>query len=251
MFRNLEGRNALVTGAARGIGFAIAAALAEHGADVTVTDIDVEGGKLAESNLVQAGHTASFRKLDVSKQADVTALADEFRSQNKNVDILVNNAGIVSTENLDEVDLEHWQRLLSVNLTSVFLLVKAFLPSMVARRWGRVINIASVAGQQGGGLFGNSCYAAAKGGVIAFTKGIAREAGRSGVTCNVLCPALTETTMTASMPDELRQRVIGAIPMGRGAKPEEIASVAAFLASEDASFVTGVTLDVDGGFMRA
>jgi 3-oxoacyl-[acyl-carrier protein] reductase len=251
MSRKLEGRNAVVTGAARGIGFAIAAAFAEHGADVTITDIDVDGGKLAESKLVHAGLTALFLKLDVSKQADVTALADAFRSQNKNVDILVNNAGIVSEGTVAEVDLEHWQRLLSIDLTSVFLLVKAFLPSMTARRWGRVINIASVAGQQGGGLLGNSCYAAAKGGVIAFTKGIAREAGPSGVTCNVICPALTETNMTASMPYELRQRVIAAIPMGRGAKLEEIASVAVFLASEDASFVTGVTLDVDGGFMRA
>jgi 3-oxoacyl-[acyl-carrier protein] reductase len=125
------------------------------------------------------------------------------------------NAGIISKGPLEQIDLSHWQRLISVNVTSVFMLTKSILPGMMKRRWGRIINIASVAGQMGGGLLGNSCYAATKGAVIAFTKGVAQEAGPAGVTCNVLCPSFIETDMTASMPEDKRKTILASIPIGR------------------------------------
>jgi 3-oxoacyl-[acyl-carrier protein] reductase len=248
--RILTGRVALVTGAARGIGFAIADALAAHGAKVAISDIDQTRGANAAEQLRKRGDEAAFFRTDVSNPEQVLALVRDVARQFSEVDILVNNAGIVSKGTIAEVSLDEWKRLMAIDVTSVFLLVKALLPSMAARRSGRIINIASVAGQQGGGLFANSCYAAAKGAVIAFTKGIAREAGSSGVTANAICPALTETEMTASMPKEQRERILAGIPLGRAGTPEDIADAAVFLASDAAGFISGVTLNVDGGLIR-
>jgi 3-oxoacyl-[acyl-carrier protein] reductase len=247
----LTGRNAVVTGAARGIGFASAKALAEAGATVTITDVDVPEGLSAQRKLEEAGVRVSFSKLDVSQEDDISLLMKSFNDNSAEIDILVNNAGIISKGPLEQIDLSHWQRLISINVTSVFMLTKSILPGMMKRRWGRIINIASVAGQMGGGLLGNCCYAATKGAVIAFTKGVAQEAGPAGVTCNVICPSFTETDMTASMPEKQRQTILASIPLGRSGKPEEVGAAVAFLASNEAAFITGVTFNVDGGLRRA
>lgn len=250
MEKNLAGRVAIVTGAARGIGKAIADHLAARGAAVAITDIDKQAGENAVREINQRGHQAMFVQTDVADPQQIEQLVAQVNAQWGQIDILVNNAGIVSQGPIGEIDLAHWQRLLDIDLTAVFLLVKAVLPGMTQRQSGRIINIASVAGQQGGGLLGNSCYAAAKGAVIAFNKGIAREAGPSGVTANVICPALTDTEMTHAMPDAQRERILANMPLGRAGIPADIARAVAFLASEDAAFITGVTLNVDGGFMR-
>lgn len=250
MVQDFDGRTALVTGSARGLGLSIARLLAQRGASVVVTDVDAAAGEAATSTLRDEGRRAHFIAADIAKEAQVIGLVEGAVAEFGPIDILVNNAGIVSTGPVADISLEHWQRLIDVDLTSVFLLVRAVLPSMMERRTGRIVNMASVAGLVGGGLLGNSCYAAAKGGVIAFTKGIAREGGPFGITANAICPALTETDMTASMPAEQRRRIIDAIPLGRAGTPTEIAHAVAFLASEAASFITGVTLEVDGGLMR-
>lgn len=250
MAAELRGRIAIVTGSARGIGLSIARRLAERGSSVVVTDVNVEAGEISAAELRKEGYSAIFIPADISKEDDIAHLIAETIDKFGRIDILVNNAGIVSTGPVTDVDLFHWQRLIDVDLTSVFLLVKAVLPHMVERHAGRIINIASVAGLNGGGLLGNSCYAAAKGGVIAFSKGIAREAGQHGVTSNVICPALTETDMTASMPEAQRRRIVDAIPLGRAGTPNEVAAAVTFLASDDAAFITGATLEVDGGLMR-
>ena len=251
MSHMLAGRNAVVTGSARGIGFAIARALAEAGATVTITDVDVQEGLSAQRKLEDAGGRVSFFKLDVSQEEDIFSLMKSFSDNSAGVDILVNNAGIISKGPLEQVDLAQWQRLISINVTGVFMLTKLILPGMMKRRWGRIINIASVAGQMGGGLLGNCCYAATKGAVIAFTKGVAQEAGPTGVTCNVVCPSFTETDMTASMTEEQRRTILASIPLGRSGKPEEVGAAVAFLASNEAAFITGATLNVDGGLRRA
>lgn len=248
--KNLEGRVAIITGAAQGIGKEIAKALSVRGANVVITDIDSDAGEGAAQEIIQRGYQATFVRTDVADPQQITQLIKQVKRQFGQIDILVNNAGIVSTGPIAEIDLAHWERLIAIDLTAVFLLVKAVLPGMTERRSGRIIHIASVAGQQGGGLLGNSCYAAAKGAVIAFNKGIAREIGPSGVTANVICPALTDTEMTREMPAAQRERIIATMPMGRAGTSNDIAQAVAFLASDDASFITGVTLNVDGGFMR-
>ncbi len=250
MQRELHGRVAVVTGAARGIGFAIAERLARQGAHVVVSDIDRVAGEQVVARISRNGGSSSFAAVDLSEPEDIRRLSDEMTKQHGRIDILVNNAGVVSKGGIETVELEEFQRLMMIDLTAVFLLTKAFLPSMTAAGWGRIINIASVAGQQGGGLFGNSCYAAAKGAVIAFSKGVAREAGRSGVTCNAICPGLTDTTLTSELTIGQREQIIATIPVGRPGEPEDIAEAVGFLASDAASFITGVTLNVDGGFMR-
>ncbi|MQB46024.1 3-oxoacyl-ACP reductase family protein [Rhizobium sp. ICMP 5592] len=250
MQRDMQGRVALVTGAAHGIGFGIASLLAARGAKVVISDVDLQAGESAAKHLEGRGDTAAFIAADVSIADQIQTLVEEVETRFAGIDILVNNAGIVSKGNIAEVGLEQWERLFAVDVTSVFLLTKAVLPHMAERQWGRIVNIASVAGQQGGGLLGNSCYAAAKGAVIAFSKGIAREVGPSNITCNSICPALTETGMTASLPMEQRDRILAAMPLGRAGRPEDIAEAVAFLASDAAAFITGVTLNVDGGFMR-
>lgn len=250
MQRNLTGRVALVTGAARGIGLAIADRLAAHGAHVIISDIDYEAGERRVRHLAERGDSAAFMKVDLADPMCVLQLAREAAARFSGIDILVNNAGIVSTGPIEDVGLAEFQRLIAIDLTSVFLLTKSVLPHMAASNWGRIVNIASVAGQRGGGLFGNSCYAAAKGAVIAFTKGIALEAGPLGVTCNSICPGLTDTDLTSSLTDKQREGIIATTPVGRTGQPEDIAEATAFLVSPAAGFITGVTLNVDGGFMR-
>ncbi|WP_411906794.1 SDR family NAD(P)-dependent oxidoreductase [Rhizobium mayense] len=250
MQRELNGRVALVTGAARGIGFAIAERLAGQGAHVVISDIDFVAGERGAAHIGRKGGSSSFAAVDLGQPGDVLRMAEEIRKRHPSIDILVNNAGIVSTGPVENVELEEFQRLMTIDLTAVFLLTKTFLPVMAASGWGRIINIASIAGQQGGGTFGNSCYAAAKGAVIAFSKGIAREAGRSGVTCNAICPGLTDTALTSTLSEAQREQIISTIPVGRPGEPKDIAGAVGFLVSDAASFITGVTLNVDGGFMR-
>lgn len=246
----ITGRIALVTGSARGIGFAIAQALGQCGARVVVADLDLSAAQRAAAQLGEQGIEALGLAVDVSDEQQVLAMVAAVRMQWGDVDILVNNAGIVSTGPLLEVSAAEWNRVMAIDLTSVFYCAKAVLPAMMDRRAGRIINIASVAGKRGGGLLGNSCYAAAKGGVIALTKGLAREGGPFNITANAVAPALTDTEMTSVLAPDARARVLADMPLGRAGTPRDIAAAVCFLASDAAAFVTGEIMDVDGGYMR-
>jgi NAD(P)-dependent dehydrogenase (short-subunit alcohol dehydrogenase family) len=246
----ITGQVAVVTGAARGIGFAIAQALGQCGARVAIADLDGTAASIAAGQLRELGIEAIGVAVDVADESQVLAMVDTVEEALGGVDILVNNAGIVSTGPLLDVSAAEWNRVMAIDLTSVFFCAKAVLPGMMARRAGRIINIASVAGKRGGGLLGNSCYAAAKGGVIALTKGLAREAGPFNITANAITPALTDTEMTRALAPEARARVLADMPLGRAGSPRDIAAAVCFLASDAASFITGEIMDVDGGYMR-
>lgn len=247
---DLHGRNALVTGAARGIGYAIALGLGQRGAAIAVCDIDRAAAQEAADSLAAEGIRAVGVQADVSNEDEVAAMVNEASRTLGDLHILVNNAGICSTAPLLEVSSQEWRRVMAIDLDSVFFCSRAVLPGMMDRRSGRIINIASVAGKRGGGLLGNSCYAAAKGGVIALTKGLAREAGPFGITANAISPGLTDTEMTSILAPDVRARVLAEMPLGRAGTPRDIAAAVCFLASDAGGFVTGEIMDVDGGFMR-
>ena len=186
---------------------------------------------------------------DVSAEKQVSALIQATLERFTKIDILVNNAGVISTGPLLETSVEVWERTHAVNLKGVFLCTKAVFPALIAQRSGRIINIASVAGKRGGGFFGNTCYASSKGGVIAFTKGAAREAGPYNITVNAIAPAMIETEMIGAMPPEVRESLLRSIPLGRTGTVGNVAAAVCFLASDGASFISGEIMDVDGGLM--
>jgi 3-oxoacyl-[acyl-carrier protein] reductase len=242
-----EKRIGVVTGAARGIGRAIARGLAARGATVAILDIDRAGAESLAKELEAAGRTALAYPVDVSKSAEVSAAAQQILQRLGGVDILVNNAGIVGDEYpVHELPEAQWHRMMDVNLHAVFYGCRAFLPAMIARKWGRVVNISSVSGKEG--VPNIADYNAAKAGVIGFTKGVAREVAKHGITVNCVTPGLTDgTEMSRGFTPEQRTIKVAKVPMGRMATPEEVAAVAVFLASEEASFVTGAVYDVTGG----
>jgi 3-oxoacyl-[acyl-carrier protein] reductase len=188
-------------------------------------------------------------QIDVSSEEDAKRLIGAALGEFEKIDILVNNAGILATGPLLETTVEVWERTHAVNLKGVFLCTKAVLPSMMAQRSGRIINIASVAGKRGGGFFGNTCYSSSKGGVIAFTKGAAREAGPYNITVNAVAPAMIETEMISAMPADKRESLLRSIPLGRTGSADDVAAAVCFLASDGAGFMTGEIMDVDGGLM--
>ncbi len=244
------GKTALVTGGGRGIGRAIALELAKAGMAVAVNDLDEQHATATCDDIRAMGGVALPLIGDVSSPDSVAQQAKELFAHWPHLTALVNNAGIVRTSPVTEVSAEEWDLVMAINLRSVFLWSKAVFPHMKERGYGKIVNIASVAGLVGGGLLGNACYAASKAGVIAFTKGLAREGGPFGVRANVITPALTETEMTASMDRTKYASLVSQIPLGRPGQPQDIANAVTFLTSENSDFITGETLVVDGGFMR-
>jgi 3-oxoacyl-[acyl-carrier protein] reductase len=186
---------------------------------------------------------------DVSDEAQVKAMMERVVGQFNTLDILVNNAGIVSTRKLTDLNVEEWDRVMAINLRGTFLCCREAFSVMAAHGGGKIVNIASVAGKRGGGLLGTAAYAASKAGVISLTKSVAREGGPSGINCNAICPAYTETDMTSSITPEQRVIVLKMMPLGRAGKPEDVAAAVCFLASDQAAFITGEIMDVDGGLM--
>ena len=245
--RRLTGRTALVTGGASGIGKATAIRLAEEGASVIVADIDTEGARIVAKE-VEGFHVT----LDVTDDAAVHAAIAIGEETAGPIDVLVNNAGGGRFSTFAASDAMTWDRELAVNLRGTLSCTHAVLPGMCRRRSGSIVNVASAAGLVG--VFGGATYSAAKGGVIAFTKAIAREGAAFGVRCNSVAPGPVDTPLLEEMAEEagaagakVRQAMIDATLVGRLARPEEIAASIAFLASDDASFVTGHTLSVSGG----
>ena len=245
----LQDKVAIITGAGQGIGRAIARALADHGVHLVVSDVDVQRAEVVAKEIREIGVKALVVQANVVDEKMVKKMIADCIDYFTRIDILVNNAGIVHTGPLTEIAVEDWDKVMAVNLKGVFLCCRAVFPVMMSQRCGRIINIASVAGKRGGGLLGNSCYAASKGGVIAFTKSIAREGGPYNINVNAITPALTDTDMTSRMSSAQRNTVIKMMPLGRAGKPEDIADAVCFLASGYAAFITGEIMDVDGGLM--
>lgn len=243
----LEGKVALVTGAARGIGYAIALRLAQEGASVVLFDLCPEeaGAASAAAIAAETGSAAKFVRCDVSDyemvQSEVKAVIKELGG----VDILVNNAGICRDKVLLAMSEQDWDMVLNINLKSMFNTIKACYRNFMKKKSGKIINISSVSGLMGNAAQAN--YTAAKGGVIALTKTVARELATRGVNCNAVAPGAIETPMTASMDQTALQALLATVPMGHMGKAEDIAACVAFLASDDAKYITGEVIRVDGG----
>ena len=243
----LSGEVALVTGASRGIGAAIAGELAARGATVIGTATSDGGAEAIGSRLAaQGGHG---RRLDVTDAAAVDALIEAIARDFGPVSILVNNAGITRDNLLMRMKDEDWQAILDTNLTSVYRTCKAVMRSMMKARRGRIVNIASVIGATGNA--GQANYAAAKAGIIAFSKSLAKEIGSRNVTVNVVAPGFIDTDMTRDLPQEAKDAMLGQIALGRLGEPADIARAVAFLAGPDAGYITGETLHVNGGMYMA
>jgi 3-oxoacyl-[acyl-carrier protein] reductase len=243
----LSGRVALITGASQGIGRACALRLAAAGATVAVVARNQE--RLAE--LVQkiegGGGKASAFSADVADDEQVKTTFKTVLGQLGKIDILVNNAGITRDQLVMRMKREDWDSVLNTNLTSAYLCIQQAIGSMLKQRWGRIINMSSVFGQMG--QAGQVNYAASKAGLIGLTKAIAREVGSRNITCNAVAPGFIETAMTSGFSDDFKQDALKAIPLGRVGKPEDVASAVAFLASEEASYITGHVLSVNGGML--
>ena len=241
--QTLKGEIVLVTGASRGIGAAIADELAAQGATVIGTATSASGAQaIAERLAAQGGHG---RELNVTDAAAVEALIDAIGKEFGAVSILVNNAGITRDNLLMRMKDEDWQAILDTNLTSVYRSCKAVMRGMMKARRGRIVNIASVIGVTGNA--GQSNYAAAKAGIIAFSKSLAKEIGSRGITVNVVAPGFIATDMTADLPEQAKQAMLGQIALGRLGEPADIARAVGFLAGPEASYITGETLHVNGG----
>ena len=243
MQQQISGETALVTGASRGIGAAIADTLAAAGARVIGTATSAAGAEAIGWRL--AAHGGEGRVLDVTDGAAVEALIDGIVKQHGALSILVNNAGITRDQLLMRMRDEDWQVILDTNLSSVYRASKAVLRPMIKARKGRIISIASVVGVTGNP--GQANYAAAKAGIIAFSKSLAREIGSRGITVNVVAPGFIDTDMTRALGEEQRKALEGQIALGRLGRPEDIAQAVLFLASPAASYITGETLHVNGG----
>jgi len=246
---SLKGRNAIVTGAGSGLGQATARRLASDGAAVAVWDINEAGAQRTASDIVAAGGRAIASRVDVSERTQIEAAVKRAHAELGPVTILVNNAGITGFVPFLEITEEAWDRMITVNLKSMFLVTRAVLPDMLAAGWGRIINISSSSAQTGATRMVH--YASSKGGVIAFTKSLAAEFAAHGITANNVPPGFVDTPMLRAsdslVPGGSIEKTAAASPMKRPGRPEDIAAACAFLASEDAGYITGHTLSVNGG----
>jgi 3-oxoacyl-[acyl-carrier protein] reductase len=240
----LEGRVALVTGASRGIGKAIAQMLAERGAVVVAAARGENANPVAEA-LRGAGHKAESRALEVTDQTAVDSAIADILARHARLDILVNNAGITRDQLLLRLKRDDWDAVISTNLTAVAMLTQAALKPMIKQRAGRIINLTSVVGQSGNA--GQSNYAAAKAGLIGFTKAMALEVASRGITVNAVAPGMIDTDMTRALPQGAQETWTERIPLKRLGTPDDVAHAVAFLASDEASYITGHVLAVNGG----
>ena len=245
----LDGKTAVVTGAASGIGRATAQGLAEAGAHVLLGDIATDAGEQAAAAIRSEGRGADFLRLDVTNLESIEAFKRETYARRKYVDIVVNVAGWGKIEPFVKNTPEFWRKVIDLNLFGPIAVSRAFLDQMIERGTGKIINVASDAGRVGS--LGETVYSGAKGGVIAFTKGLAREAARYNINVNCICPGPTETPLLSAVPEKFQEAFVRVTPFRRLAKPSEIADAVLFFASARADFVTGQVLSVSGGMTMA
>lgn len=239
---DLSGKVALVTGASRGIGRAVAEALAAQGARVVGTATSEKG---AEAISAYLGDRGMGKVLNVADQASVDALMADLKASVGDVDILVNNAGITRDNLFMRMKEEEWDDIIATNLTSVFRMSKAVIRTMMKNKWGRIISVSSVVGKMGNA--GQANYCAAKAGIIGFTRSLAREVASRGITVNAVAPGFIATDMTDALSEDVRNGILSSVPAGRLGDPADIAAAVVFLAGEGAGYITGETINVNGG----
>jgi 3-oxoacyl-[acyl-carrier protein] reductase len=243
----LEGRVALVTGASQGIGHACALALARQGATVAAAARNQQRLEELVAEITNSGGKASAFVIDVADEDQVKSGIRSALTQFGKIDILVNNAGVTRDQLVMRMKRADWDAVLNTNLTSAYLCIQQVIGSMLKQRWGRIINVTSVFGQMG--QAGQANYAASKAGLIGLTMAMAREVASRNITCNAVAPGFIETSMTAALSEEFKQNAVKSIPLGRVGSPQDVASAVCFLASEDASYITGHVLNVNGGLL--
>lgn len=241
----LENKIAIITGGADGIGKAGALKFSEDGALVIIWDMNEEKGIETVAEINEKGGKAEFQKVNVAIYAEVENAVNEIINKHKKVDILVNNAGITRDSSLKKMTSEQWDQVIAVNLTGVFNCTKIVSQQMVAQNYGRIINTSSVVALYGN--FGQTNYVATKAGVIGMTKTWAKELGRKGITVNAVAPGFILTDMVRKMPEEILKAMESKVPVARLGEPSDIASTYAFLASDEAAYINGATISVDGG----
>lgn len=246
---DLTGKVAVVTGSGskRGIGREIAISLSKQGASIVIADMNQEGIDEVVAEIRSAGGNAMGAILNVTDEVSVNALVEKTLETFGSLDILVNNAGISQKVTVEDMTLEDMKRIFNVNMFGLFLMTQAAMKPMKEKGWGRIINLSSVSGKRGGGVFGGAHYSASKAAVLGFSKNLAREVAKDGITVNCVAPGLVNTDIWKSMPEEMAKKVIEGIPMGRPGETKEIASTITFLASTEASYITGEDIDINGG----
>jgi NAD(P)-dependent dehydrogenase (short-subunit alcohol dehydrogenase family) len=245
----LNDRVAIVTGSGskKGIGRTIALSLAKQGAAIVVADLNLEGIDDTVNAITEAGGKALGVELNVTNKESVDAMVEKVLAEYGRIDILVNNAGISQKVTVQDMTVEDMTRVFNVNMFGLFLCTQAVLEPMKKQKFGRIINLSSVSAKRGGGVFGGAHYSASKAAVLGFSKNLAREVAVDGITVNSVAPGLVNTEIWKSLPEEDAKKVIDSIPMGRPGEVSEIASAIAFLASEEASYITGEEIDINGG----
>jgi 3-oxoacyl-[acyl-carrier protein] reductase len=243
----LAGRVALVTGASQGIGHACALALAREGATVAAAARNRQKLDELVAEITAAGGTAAAFATDVADEEQVKSAIKSALAQFGKIDILVNNAGITRDQLVMRMKRSDWDSVINTNLTSAYLCIQQVIASMLKQRWGRIINISSIFGQMG--QAGQANYAASKAGLIGLTMAMAREVASRNITCNAVAPGFIETSMTASLSEEFKETAVKMIPLGRVGTPNDVASAVCFLASDDAAYITGHVLNVNGGML--
>ena len=244
----LKDKISIITGAASGIGMATSTNFGKHGATVIAADIDLDGAEITIEKLKKEGFSGIAMKLDLSSLADIKRFVGQVINRFEKIDILVNNAGRFSTLPILEMTEKEWDGIMDVNLKGTFFLCKEILPYMIKQGYGKIVNLSSLAAKRGGITSGIN-YAASKAGILSVTKCLAKFSAAYGVNVNAVIPAFCDTNMFRSLPQEKIENAIKSIPLGRPARPEELADAILFLASDEASYITGEILDVNGGVL--
>ena len=243
----LKDKNAIVTGSAQGIGKSIALALAKAGANIVVSDVNIEEAEKTAKEIEALGRKALAVKCNVADANEVTELVKKTQETFSTIDILINNAGVTRDNLMMRMEEKDWDLVLDINLKGAFLLTKAVTRIMMKQRYGRIVNMSSVIGVMGNA--GQSNYAASKGGLIAFTKSTAKEFASRNITCNAIAPGFIETAMTAKLTEEVKENYKKGIPLGRMGSVDDVANAVLFLVSEQSTYITGQVLHVDGGLV--